>query len=66
MKTITTIAAIAALTTLTACGDAEAPAETTVEVPATDEAAETEAANDDVAAEEVAIDKQKNPNEQIP
>ena len=48
MKTITTIAAIAALTTLAACGTAEAPAE----VPAT-EAVATEAANADVAAPEV-------------
>jgi len=44
MKTITTIAAIAALTTLAACGTAEAPAEVTAT-----EAAATEAANADVA-----------------
>ena len=47
MKTIATIAAIAALTTLAACGDASAPAE----VPAT-EAANTEAVNADVTAPE--------------
>ena len=43
MKTITTIAAIAALTTLAACGTAEAPAEVTA----------TEAVNTDVVAPEV-------------
>ena len=48
MKTITTIAAIAALTTLAACGEPEAPAEVTAT-----EAAATEAANADVVAPEV-------------
>jgi uncharacterized lipoprotein YajG len=48
MKTITTIAAIAALTTLAACGTAEAPAEVTAT-----EAANTEAVNADVVAPEV-------------
>lgn len=47
MKTITTIAAIAALTTLAACGTAEAPAEVTAT-----EAANVEAANVDVATPE--------------
>ena len=50
MKTIATIAAIAALTTLAACEKTEAPAEVTT----------TEAAT------EVPVDKQKNPDEQIP
>ena len=49
MKTITTIAAIVALTTLAACGTAEAPAEVTAT-----EAAATEAANADVAVTEEA------------
>ncbi len=48
MKTITTLAAIAALTTLAACGTAEAPAEVTAT-----EAAATEAANADVTATEL-------------
>lgn len=48
MKTITTIAAIAALTTLAACGTAEAPAEVTAT-----EAANTEVVNTDVTAPEV-------------
>jgi predicted small lipoprotein YifL len=49
MKTITTLAAIAALTTLAACGEPEAaPAEVTAT-----EAANTEAVNADVTATEV-------------
>lgn len=44
MKTITTIAAIAALTTLAACGTAEAPAEVTATEAAATEAAPAEAA----------------------
>ena len=48
MKTITTIAAIAALTTLAACGEPEAPAEVTAT-----EAVATEAVNADVTAPEV-------------
>ena len=47
MKTIATIVAIAALTTLTACGAAEAPADVTAT-----EAVNTEAVNDDVTAPE--------------
>jgi predicted small lipoprotein YifL len=47
MKTITTIAAIAALTTLAACGTAEAPAE----APATEAAANEAAATEVVAPE---------------
>jgi ABC-type glycerol-3-phosphate transport system substrate-binding protein len=48
MKKIATIAAIAALTTLAACGEAEVPAEVTAT-----EAAATEATNTDVTATEV-------------
>lgn len=44
MKTITTLAAIAALTTLAACGGAEAPAEVTATEAAPADAAATEAA----------------------
>lgn len=44
MKTITTLAAIAALTTLAACGTAEAPAEAVATEAAANEAAATEAA----------------------
>ena len=50
MKKIATIAAIAALTTLAACGDAEAPAEVTAT-----EAANTEAANTEAVTEEAAV-----------
>ena len=50
MKTITTLAAIAALTTLAACGTAEAPAEAVATEAAANEAAATEAANADATA----------------
>lgn len=55
MKKIATIAAIAALTTLAACGDAEAPAETTVEVPADDAATEEAAVATAVEATDGAV-----------
>jgi predicted small lipoprotein YifL len=48
MKPFDTLAALAVLTTLAACGTAEAPAEVTAT-----EAAATEAANADVTATEV-------------
>jgi hypothetical protein len=48
MKPFDTIAALAVLTTLAACGTAEAPAEVTAT-----EAANTEAVNADVTAPEV-------------
>ncbi len=48
MNKIATIAAIAALTALAACGQAESSAEVTAS-----EAANTEAANDDVTVTEV-------------
>jgi predicted small lipoprotein YifL len=48
MKPFDTLAALAVLTTLAACGEAEAPAEVTVS-----EAVETEAANADVAVTEL-------------
>ena len=59
MKTITTIAAIAALTTLAACGTAEAPAEVTAT-----EAAATEvgaSADDRVEATAPAAEKTGGP-----
>ncbi len=54
MKTITTLAAIAALTTLAACGTAEAPAEAPAEAVATEAApAAAEAAPADERVEAV-------------
>lgn len=66
MNKIVTLAAVAALTTLAACSKEAAPtADATATAEATDAANEVanEVANE---ATEVKIDKQKNPNEQIP
>ena len=52
MKPFDTLAALAVLTTLAACGTAEAPAEVTATEAAATEAAATEATNTDVTAPE--------------
>ena len=62
MKKIATIAAIAALATLSACTQTE-----TVDVPVDENAAATAEASDNaVDRSELNVDKRKNPNEQIP
>ena len=65
MKKIVTIAAVAALASLAACGPKAPEA---VEVPADEAAAATDNATETPATvrEELKVDKQKNPNEQIP